>query len=111
MEMGMDELLNMLQGHWQLENDQQNFEITGTEITVFSSSAPVKTSIELIRNLQLKNWQIKAKMPLSWARTFVVQADPESFVLYDFEPTVSMALGARSKMLNPSRVFRYNKVL
>jgi hypothetical protein len=110
MEMGMEELLNLLQGRWQLENEEQNFEISGTDITVLSGKAPVKLALELVRNLQLKNWQIKAKLPLSWLRTFIVQITSESFILYDFEPTVSMALGARSKMLNPSRVYRYNKV-
>jgi hypothetical protein len=111
MEIERDELINLLQGHWQLENEGQNFEISGTDITVYSNGKTVKTSLELIRNLQLKNWQVKAKTHLSWLRTFIVDITGDSFMLYDFEPTVAMAMGGRSRLLNPSRIFRYSRVV
>jgi hypothetical protein len=110
MEIERDELLNLLQGHWQLDNERQNFKITGTEITIYTNKNSVKTSLELIRNLQLKNWQIKVKDPLSWLRTFIVEITEGSFMLYDFDPTVAMAMGGRARLLNPSRIYRYNRV-
>ena len=110
MQIEQSELLQQLQGHWKLDNDEQNFEIRGNEITIFTKAKPINTSFELIRNLQLGNWQIKLVKHMSWLRTFVVQITEDTFMLYDFEPGVTMAMGARSKMLNPSRVFRYTRV-
>ncbi len=110
MEIERDELINLLQGSWKLENEGQNFEISGTEMTIIANGKSVKTSLELVRNLQLKNWQIKSKAPLSWIRTFIVDITADSFVLYDFEPTVAMAMGGRSRLLNPSRIYRYQRV-
>jgi len=110
MEIELNDLLEQLQGRWKLENDEHSLEINGNELTVVTDSKSVQTSFELIRNLQLKNWQIKATKHVSWLRTFVVQVTPDSFMLYDFNPTVNMAMGARSKLLNPTRVFRYTRV-
>jgi hypothetical protein len=110
MEQEKEELIAQLQGHWQLENEGHSFEIAGTAMTVFTKTDTVTTSIEIVRNIQLKNWQIKTKLPGMWNRTFVVQITAEACVLYDFEPTVSMAINARCKLLNPSRVFRYSKM-
>ena len=110
MQIELSDLTQQLQGHWKLDNDDQNFEITGTNITVFTKSATVKTSFELIRNVQLGNWQIKMSKPMSWLRTFIVQITEDTFVLYDFELNVQMAMGARSKLLNPNRIYKYTRV-
>ena len=110
MEIELSELMEQLQGHWKLDNDEQIFEINGNELTVFTNSKPVKTSFQLIRNLQLGNWQIKVLKPMAWLRTFIVQITDETFMLYDFELTVQIAMGARCKLLNPSRIYRYTRV-
>ena len=110
MQIELNELMQQLQGHWKLDNDEQNFEIKGNELTVFTNAQSVKTSFQLIRNLQLGNWQIKVVKPMSWLRTFIVQITEDSFMLYDFELTVHMAMGARSKLLNPSRIYKYTRV-
>jgi hypothetical protein len=48
--------------------------------------------------------------PLSWLRTFIVQITEDSFVIYDFDLKLNMVMGARSKLLNPSRVYNYTRV-
>jgi hypothetical protein len=110
MQIELNDLMEQLQGHWKLDNEEQNFEINGKELTVYSNGKSVKMPFELTRNLQLSNWQIKAGKSLSWLRTFVVKIDPDTFMLYDFDPNVQVALAARSRMLNPSRVYRYSRV-
>jgi hypothetical protein len=110
MEIEQVELMRLLQGHWKLNNGEQSFEINGTELTVTTDSKSVKTSFELIRNLQLRNWQIKVSKPMQWLRTFVVQITDDSFVIYDFDLKLNMVMGARSKLLNPSRVYNYTRV-
>ncbi len=110
MKIELSDLLSQLQGDWKLDNEEQNLHIAGTELTVTMKSKPVKTSFELVRNIQLGNWQIKATQPLLWLRTFVVQITENTFMLYDFNPAVNMAMGARSKLLNPSRVFKYTRI-
>jgi hypothetical protein len=110
MQIEQSDLMEQLQGHWKLDNDEQNFEINGNEITVYTGSKPVKTTFELTRNLQLGNWQIKVTKPMSWLRTYVVKITPDTFILYDFDLKVQVAMGARSKLLNPSRVYRYSRV-
>src|SRR5579872_4342338 len=95
MKIELNELMEQLQGHWKLDNGEQNFEINGNEITVFSGAKPVTTTFQLVRNVQLGNWQIKVLKPMSWLRTFVVALTPDSFVLYDFNLDVQMAMGAR----------------
>jgi hypothetical protein len=110
MKIELNDLMEQLQGHWKLDNDGQHFEISGNEITVFTDSKPVKTSFQLVRNLQLGNWQIKVLKPMSWLRTFIVALTPDSFVLYDFNLDVQMAMGARNKLLNPNRVYKYTRV-
>ena len=110
MDIEMSELLDQLQGRWKLDNDEQSLEINGNELIVTANSKPVKTTFELIRNLQLRNWQIKVTKPVSWLRTFVVQITPDTFMLYDFNLTVNMAMGARSKLLNPTRIYKYTRI-
>jgi hypothetical protein len=110
MQTEMNELMEQLQGHWKLDNDEQNFEIKGNEITIFTKSKSVKTSFELKKNLQLGNWQIKVLNPLSWQRTFVVNITPDTFTLYDFDLHVQIAMRARTKLLNPTRVYKYARV-
>jgi len=110
MEIELNALIEQLQGRWKLDNDEQSLEINGQELTVFTNSKSVKTSFQLIRNLQLRNWQIKVVKPMSWLRTFIVQITPDSFMIYDFNLTVNMAMGARSKLLNPTHVYKYTRV-
>ena len=110
MEIELSELMKDLQGHWKLDNEEQNFEIRGNELTVFTNGKPVKTSFQLIRNTQIGNWQIKVLKPMSWLRTFIVRITLDTFMLYDFDLTVNIAMGARSKLLNPSRIYRYTRV-
>ncbi len=110
MEIELSELTKQLQGHWKLDNDEQYFEINGNELTVSDNSKSVKTSFELIRNLQLRNWQIKVGKPMLWLRTFIVQITEDTFMIYDFDPKVNMAMGARSKLLNPTRIYKYTRV-
>jgi hypothetical protein len=110
MKIELNELMEQLQGHWKLDSDDQEFVINGNELTVLTDSKPVKTTFELIRNLQLGNWQIKVTKPMSWLRTFVVAITPDTFVIYDFNLSVQMALGARHKLLNPNRVYKYTRV-
>ena len=102
--------MSQLQGHWKLDNEEQNFEINGNELIITTNSKSVKTSFELIRNMQLRNWQIKVVKPLSWLRTFIVQITPDTFMIYDFDLSIQMAMGARSKLLNPNRVYKYTRV-
>jgi predicted HTH transcriptional regulator len=110
MKIEIEELTNLLQGKWQLENAQHKFEVVGTDITVLDKK-PVKTSLSLIRNLQLKNWQINMSNHAPWGeRTYIVEINDESFVLYDFEPKVAMRIGLGSKLLNPARIYRYNRL-
>jgi len=106
----MNALIEQLQGRWKLDNDDQSIEINGQELIVSSNSKSVKTSFQLIRNLQLRNWQIKVVKPMSWLRTFIVQITPDSFMIYDFNLTVNMAMGARSKLLNPTHIYKYTRV-
>ena len=110
MEIELVELMKQLQGHWKLDNGEQNFEINGNELTVITDSKSVKTSFELIRNLQLRNWQIKVGKPMSWLRTFIVQITEDTFMIYDFDLKLNMVMGSRSKLLNPSRVYNYTRV-
>ena len=110
MQIELSELMQQLQGHWKLDNDEQNFEISGNDMIVYTKSAPIKTSFQLVRNIQLGNWQIKVTKPMSWLRTFIVQITENTFMLYDFDLSVQMAMGARSKLLNPNRVYRYTRV-
>lgn len=110
MEIEQDELLKQLQGQWKLGTDGHTFDINGNELTIHGGSKPVKTSFELIRNMQLRNWQIKVGAPLSWQRTFIVQLTEEAFTIYDFDLKLNMVMGARSKLLNPSRVFNYTRI-
>ena len=109
MEIEQSDLMTQLQGHWKLNNDDQSFEINGNEIKVTSNSKSVKTTFELIRNLQLRNWQIKVTKPMSWLRTFIVAISEDSFTIYDFDLKINMAMGARSKLLNPTRVYKYTR--
>src|ERR1022692_678332 len=109
MEIELSELMEQLQGHWKLDNDEQNFEINGNELTVFTNSESVKSSFQLIRNLQLKKWQIKVLKPLSWLRTFIVEITPDTFMLYDFNLTVNIAMRSRATLLNPSRIYKYTR--
>ena len=111
MQIELSALMEQLQGTWKLGNDEHIIEINGNDMTVITDSKPVKTTFQLIRNVQLGNWQIKVMKPMSWLRTFIVQLTPDSFVLYDFNLTVQMTLGARYKLLNPNRVFRYSRVV
>lgn len=106
----MVELMKLLQGQWKLNTGDQNFEIIGNELIVTTDSKSVKTSFELIRNLQLRNWQIKVSKPMSWLRTFIVQITEDSFMIYDFDLKLNMVMGSRSKLLNPSRVYNYTRV-
>ena len=100
----------MLQGHWKLDNEVDNFEISGTQLTVVSNAKPATTSFQLIRNMQLGNWQIKMSKPLPWLRTFIVRITDDSFMLYDYDVKGDMTMGARSKLLNPKRTFKYTRV-
>ena len=110
MEIELSALTEQLQGEWKLDTDDQTFKIDGNQLTITSKTGTVKTSFELIRNLQLRNWQIKVVKPLSWMRTFIVQLTEDKFMIYDFDLKVGMAMGARSKLLNPTRVFKYTRV-
>ena len=110
MEIELSDLMNQLQGNWKLNSEDQSFEINGNELTVTTGDKTVKTSFELIRNMQLRNWQIKVTKPMSWLRTFIVQLTEDSFTIYDFDLKINMAMGARSKLLNPTRVYRYTRV-
>ena len=110
MEIELVELMKQLQGSWKLNTGDQFFEINGNELTVITDSKSVKTSFELIRNLQLRNWQIKVSKPMSWLRTFIVQITEDAFVIYDFDLKLNMVMGARSKLLNPSRIYNYTRV-
>jgi len=110
MEIELNEIMEQLQGHWKLDNGEQNFEINGNELTVFTNSKSVKSSFQLIRNLQLRKWQIKVLKPLSWLRTFIVEITPDTFMLYDFNLTVNIAMRSRSTILNPSRIYKYTRV-
>ena len=109
MDIELNDLMGQLQGHWQLDNGEQNFEINGNELTITSNAGTIKTTFELIRNIQLRNWQIKV-VNLSWLRTFIVQITPEAFTIYDFNLKVNMTMGARSKLLNPTRIYNYTRV-
>ncbi len=111
MQIELSALMEQLQGTWKLGNDEHIIEINGNDMTVITDSKPVKTTFQLVRNVQLGNWQIKVMKPMSWLRTFIVQLTPDAFVLYDFNLTVQMTLGARYKLLNPNRVFRYSRVV
>lgn len=111
MKIELSELMEQLQGHWKLVNDEQSIKIKGNELIVVTNSKSVTTSFQLIQNLQLGNWQIKVLNPVSWLRTFIVDITSDTFMLYDFNLTVNMAMGARSKLLNPSRIFRYTRVI
>ena len=110
MDIELSALVEQLQGRWKLDNDEQSLEINGQDLIVSTSAKTVKTSFQLIRNLQLRNWQIKVVKPMSWLRTFIVQLTPDSFMIYDFNLTVNMAMGARSKLLNPTHVYKYTRV-
>ena len=111
MEIEQVELMKQLQGVWKLDNGEQVFEINGNDLTVTNDNKTVKTSFELIRNLQLRNWQIKVSKPMSWLRTFIVQITEDTFTIYDFDLKLNMVMGSRSKLLNPSRVYNYTRVL
>ena len=110
MDIGISELMEQLQGNWLLENEEQILEINGKELTVTTNAVPVKTTFELTKNLQLGNWQIKPLKHIPWARTFVVKVTPDSFMLYDFDPKTQVVMAARTKLLNPTRIFRYSRV-
>jgi len=110
MEIELSELMSQLQGTWKQDNEDQHFEINGNELTVVTDTKRVKTSFELIRNMQLRNWQIKVTKPMSWLRTFIVQLSEENFTIYDFDLKINMAMGARSKLLNPTRVYKYTRI-
>ena len=110
MDIEQSDLMAQLQGTWKQNNDDQSFEINGTELLVTANGKTVKTSFELIRNLQLRNWQIKVTKPMAWLRTFIVQITEDAFVIYDFDLKVNMAMGARSKLLNPTRTYKYTRV-
>jgi len=105
----MNELKEQLQGHWEQDNDEQKFEIVGNELTVFSSLKSVKTSFQLTWNVQLGNWQIKVVKPMAWLRTYIVQVTQDSFMIYDYDLKAPMRMGARSKLLNPNRIYKYTR--
>lgn len=111
MKIELSMLMEQLQGHWKLVNEEQKIKINGNELTVFAKDKSVTTSFQLVRNMQLGNWQIKVLKPVSWLRTFIVDITSDTFMLYDFNPTVNVAMGARSKLLNPSRIFKYIRVV
>ena len=110
MEIELSELMEHLQGHWKLDTGEQTILIISNELTVFTKAEPEKTTFQLIRNLQLKKWQIKVLKPISWLRTFIIDITPDTFMLYDFNLTVNVEMAQRSKLLNPSRVFKYTRV-
>jgi hypothetical protein len=110
MEIELSELMSQLQGTWKQDNEDQSFAINGNELLVTTGAKTVKTSFELIRNMQLRNWQIKVTKPMSWLRTFIVQLSEDTFTIYDFDLKINMAMGARSKLLNPTRVYKYTRV-
>ena len=47
---------------------------------------------------------------MAWLRTFIVQITEDAFVIYDFDLKVNMAMGARSKLLNPTRTYKDTRV-
>ncbi len=110
MNIELEELMTGLQGQWKLDNEDLFFEINGNEINVSSNSKTVKSSFQLVRNMQLGNWQIKVMKPMSWLRTFIVQITQDTFMVYDFDLTVNIAMAGRTKLLNPTRIYKYTRV-
>ncbi len=111
MEIELSELMAMLQGNWKLDTGDQTILISGYELTVITKSNSEKSTFQIIRHLQFKKWQIKVLKPVSWLRTFVIDITPDTFMLYDFDLTVNVAMAKRSELLNPSRVYRYTRVV
>jgi len=110
MEIELIDLMAQLQGNWKRDTDEQTILIIGNDLTVFADSKPDKTSFEIIRHMQFKKWQIKVVKPMAWLRTFIIDVTPDSFLLYDFDLTVNVAMAQRSRMLNPTRVYKYTRV-
>ena len=111
MDMEMAEVRKQLQGRWKRAADGHIIEIVGKEITILSASNFCSVCFELKENLQLKKWQIKAFEPVSWLRTFIVEITEDTFVLYDFDLGINIAMAQRSKLINPSRIYKYVRVL
>jgi len=110
MAMEENDILEQLQGSWKLTDSKSVVRIEGSKVTLVDGAGSTTAALELKENLQLKKWQIKTSGQLSWLRTFIVDLTPDNLTLYDFDPKVNIAMAQRSKLLNPTRVFRYLRV-